>query len=105
MDLPSDPPNGPAKVDFGITGKGTPSSFTINVSSGELFGNTFSGGTGALPFGVSRYGLWYLDSYRLPQASTRPRLFLPDRRVKGSHLYPASDYNPMGVCGPLAEPK
>lgn len=80
-------------------------SFTMNVSSGALLGNTFSGGTGALPFGVSGYGLWYLDSYQLPEASTRPSLFLLTGGSKAAIFYPASDYNPMGACGVLAEPK
>jgi hypothetical protein len=93
----------------------------MNVSSGALLGNTFSGGTGPFPFGVSGYGLWYPDrlfynppvggkvttgqSYELPNGTSRPRLFLLTGGSKAAIFYPASDYNPMGVCGALPFPK
>jgi hypothetical protein len=101
LDLPENTRNGPAHEDFAITGSGTPSSFTINVTTDT--DNTFSGGLGVLPFGVSGYGLWYPD--RLPKENSRPRLFLLTGGSKAAVFYPASDYNPMGACGALPVPK
>ncbi len=113
LSLPAHPDNGPAHDDFEISGNGSPSSFAIQG---------FAGGTRALPFGVSGYGLWYPDqlvygppvggkaatggqSYELPNENSLPRLFLLTGGEKAAIFYPASDYNPMGVCGVLPFPK
>jgi hypothetical protein len=112
MDLPSNPPNGPAHATFAITGQGSPSSFTISVGT-----DTFSGGTGNLPHGDTGHGLWYPDytppgekvDYQrgeIPTENSRPRLFLLTARVlQAAVFFPAIDYSPMGACGLVPKPK